>query len=155
MTTRSRRPLIPFLAWLAIALLSVAPRSYARPQAEPPAADPQPQSGQQAPAQQPQPAAPSTPPSPTPATGNQKPTDGSDKASQLQADQGTKDRLFFALPNFLSLENSRHGTVSRAMGRARKDMPSAMHRNSRTARSRISWSTPWCRRCCAPILVTI
>src|SRR5580704_2931434 len=114
MTTRSRRPLILFLAWLAIALLSVAPRSYARPQAEPPAADPQPQSGQQAPAQQqtpaqqPQPAAPSIPPSPKPATGNQKPTDGSDTASQLQADQGTKDRLFFAMPNFLSLENSAH-----------------------------------------------
>ena len=26
----------------------------------------------------------------------------------MQADQGTKDRLFFALPNFLSLENSAH-----------------------------------------------
>jgi hypothetical protein len=66
------------------------------------------QSAQQEPAQQPQPGAPSTPPSPTPATGNQKPTDGSDAASQLQPDQGTKDRLFFALPNFLSLENSAH-----------------------------------------------
>src|SRR5271156_132604 len=66
------------------------------------------QSGQQTPAQQPQPAARSTPPSPTPATGSQKPTDGSNAASQLQPDQGTKDRLFFALPNFLSLENSAH-----------------------------------------------
>jgi hypothetical protein len=64
------------------------------------------QPGQPAPAQQP--AAPSTPPSPAPATGSQKPTDGSDAASQLQPDQGTKDRLFFALPNFLTLENSAH-----------------------------------------------
>jgi hypothetical protein len=70
------------------------------------------QSVPQAPAQQ-QPAAPSTPPpSPAPATSSQKPANGSDggsnAASQLQADQGTKDRLFFALPNFLSLENSAH-----------------------------------------------
>jgi hypothetical protein len=65
------------------------------------------QSAPQAPAQQ-QPATPGTPPSPTPATSNQKPSDGSNAASQLQADQGTKDRLFFALPNFLSLENSAH-----------------------------------------------
>jgi hypothetical protein len=113
---------------LAIAMLSFVPRSYAQAQAEPTqqiseqaseqtaeqssqeASEPQPeqQAGQQTPAQQPQPAAPSTPPSPTPATGGQKPTDGSNAASQLQPDQGTKDRLFFALPNFLSLENSAH-----------------------------------------------
>jgi hypothetical protein len=65
------------------------------------------QPAQQTPAQQ-QPGAPSTPPSPTPATGSQKPTDDSNAASKLQPDQGTKDRLFFALPNFLSLENSAH-----------------------------------------------
>jgi len=59
-----------------------------------------------------QPTAPSTPQSPSPAAGSQKPGDGSNSgsnaASQLQPDQGTKDRLFFALPNFLSLENSAH-----------------------------------------------
>src|SRR5271154_462346 len=98
-------------------------------QASTQSAEPQPeqQSGQQPPAQQQQPAAPSaTPapaqqaPAPTPApsatpgqaTGSQKPGDtsnsGSNAPSQLQADQGTKDRLFFAMPNFLSLENSAH-----------------------------------------------
>jgi hypothetical protein len=66
------------------------------------------QPAQQTPAQQPQPATPSTPPPATPASGSQKPSDGSNAASQLQPDQGTKDRLFFALPNFLSLENSAH-----------------------------------------------
>ncbi|MGB8800755.1 MAG: hypothetical protein WCC97_08715 [Candidatus Acidiferrales bacterium] len=66
------------------------------------------QPAQQTPAQQPQTGAPSTTPSPTPATGSQKPTDDSNAASKLQPDQGTKDRLFFALPNFLSLENSAH-----------------------------------------------
>jgi hypothetical protein len=65
------------------------------------------QSGQQTPAQQ-QPSAPSATPAPAQAPGNQKPSDASNAASQLQPDQGTKDRLFFALPNFLSLENSAH-----------------------------------------------
>jgi len=104
MTTRSRRPLILLLASLAIALLSIAPRSYARPQAEPPTPTTQPQSEQlsptqqQTPAHQAQPAAPSA----------QKPSDPSNPPSQTSSDAGSKDRLFFALPNFLTLENSAH-----------------------------------------------
>jgi hypothetical protein len=87
--------------------------------------EPQPeqQSGQQPPAQQQQSAppaqqapaqtpAPTATPAPTQAAGSQKPDDtsnsGSNAPSKLQADQGTKDRLFFAMPNFLSLENSAH-----------------------------------------------
>src|SRR5271170_493827 len=119
---------------LAIAMFSFVPRSYAQAVAELPqqstgqsteqasvqsseqastqSSEPQPeqQSGQQPPAQQQQPAAPSA--TPGQATGSQKPGDtsnsGSNAPSQLQADQGTKDRLFFAMPNFLSLENSAH-----------------------------------------------
>jgi hypothetical protein len=103
-----------------------SPQHVSEPTSEPQA---EPQSGQQSapqtPAQQQQPAAPnttqapaqqpaapSTPPSPSPVAGSQKPGDGSNSssnaASQLQPDQGTKDRLFFAMPNFLSLENSAH-----------------------------------------------
>jgi hypothetical protein len=100
--------LILFLASLAIALLSMTPRSYARPQAEPPALPAQSQSEQQAPAQQPQPAAPNaTPPSgQTPSA--QKPSNPNNPPSQTASDAGSKDRLFFALPNFLTLENSAH-----------------------------------------------
>lgn len=51
-------------------------------------------------------------PAPAQATGGEKLGDagnsGSNAPSQLQPDQGTKDRLFFAMPNFLSLENSAH-----------------------------------------------
>ncbi len=118
---------------LAIAIFSFVPLSYAQGQAEATqqisdqaseqaieqssqqASEPRPgqqagqqssqQPAQQTPAQQQQPG---TPPSPTPATGSQKPTDDSNAASKLQPDQGTKDRLFFAMPNFLSLENSAH-----------------------------------------------
>jgi hypothetical protein len=112
MKTSSGRHLIFSLASFAIALVLLSPCSYARPQAEPPPQPAQQPSGQQPvaqqpsaqqpPAQQPQPAA------PAPSAGSQKPTDGSNAPSQLQPDQGTKDRLFFALPNFLSLENSAH-----------------------------------------------
>jgi hypothetical protein len=66
------------------------------------------QPAQQPPAQQAQPATPSAPPPPAAAAGSQNPTDDSNAASKLQPDQGTKDRLFFAMPNFLSLENSAH-----------------------------------------------
>jgi len=107
MTTRSRQPFIVFSASLAIALLAIAPGSSARPQAEPPPAAPA-QSGQQTPAQQAPPATPNAAPASGQATNSQKPTDGSNAPSKLQPDQGTKDRLFFALPNFLSLENSAH-----------------------------------------------
>jgi hypothetical protein len=104
MTTRSRRPIIVFLTSLAIALLSITPRSYARPQAEPAAPAAQPQSGQQAPAQQQTPA--QQPPPAAPSA--QKPSDPSNPPSQTAGDAGSKDRLFFALPNFLTLENSAH-----------------------------------------------
>src|ERR1700690_3565373 len=107
MTTRCRRPFIAFSASLAIALLSMAPSSYARPQAEPPPAG-QPQSQQQTPAQQPQSTAPNAAPSSGQAPSAQQPTDPNNPASQTASDAGSKDRLFFALPNFLSLENSAH-----------------------------------------------
>jgi hypothetical protein len=54
-----------------------------------------------------QPGAPSTTPPVAQATVSPKPADPGE-ASILESDQGTKDRLFFALPNFLSLENSAH-----------------------------------------------
>jgi hypothetical protein len=108
MTTRCRRPFIAFSASLAIALLSIAPSSYARPQAEPPPAG-RPQSQQQTPAQQPQPTAPNATPSSGQAPNAQQPADPSNNpASQTASDAGSKDRLFFALPNFLTLENSAH-----------------------------------------------
>ncbi len=117
---------------LAIVMFSFVPRSYAQARTEATqqisdqapeqaieqssqeASEPQPgqQAGQQS-SQQPAQQTPAqqqsgTPPSPTPATSSQIPTDDSNAASKLQPDQGTKDRLFFALPNFLSLENSTH-----------------------------------------------
>jgi hypothetical protein len=107
MTTRSRRPFIVLSASLAIALLSVAPGSSARPQAESAPAAPA-QSGQQTAAQQPQSAAPAATPSSGQAPSAQKPADPSNAPSQTASDAGSKDRLFFALPNFLSLENSAH-----------------------------------------------
>src|SRR5277367_6433523 len=121
---------------LAIAIFSFVPRSYAQAVAELPqqstgqsteqasvqsseqastqSSEPQPeqQSGQQPPAQQAPAQTPAPSATPGQATGSQKPGDtsnsGSNAPSQLQADQGTKDRLFFAMPNFLSLENSAH-----------------------------------------------
>jgi len=41
-------------------------------------------------------------------TSGQKPADPNDPPSPTQSDAGSKDRLFFALPNFLTLENSAH-----------------------------------------------
>jgi hypothetical protein len=111
MKTRCARPVIFGLASFAIALLVLAPCGYARPQANGPQQDTQELPGQQTPVLQTpaqQPAAPNAAPAPAQAAGNQKPADASNEASQLQPDQGTKDRLFFALPNFLSLENSAH-----------------------------------------------
>jgi hypothetical protein len=133
MKTSCARFVIFCLVSFAIGLILLSPCSYARPHAEPPPQPAQQPSGQQPVAQQPsaeppstqqppaqqpsgqqpstqqsQPAAPNATPAPTPAAGSQKSTDGSDAPSKLQADQGTKDRLFFALPNFLSLENSAH-----------------------------------------------
>jgi hypothetical protein len=95
-------------------VLSIAPKSDARPQAEPPPAVAQPQSEQQAPAQQQTPAQPAqaAAPNATPSSGQtpstQKPADPNAAPSQTASDAGSKDRLFFALPNFLSLENSAH-----------------------------------------------
>jgi len=107
MTTRSRQPFIVFSALFAIALLCIAPGSSARPQAEAPPPAPA-QSGQQTPAQQPQSAAPAATPSSGQASSPQKPADPSNAPSQTVSDAGSKDRLFFALPNFLTLENSAH-----------------------------------------------
>jgi hypothetical protein len=110
MTTRSRRPLIFGLASFAIALLLLSPSGYARPQAEQPAQQPSAQqpSAQQAPAQQGQPATPNAAPSSGQAPSGQKPGDPGNSPTATQSDAGSKDRLFFALPNFLSLENSAH-----------------------------------------------
>jgi hypothetical protein len=108
MTTRGRRPFIPFSALVAVALLFVAPRSYARPQTEPEPPSAQPQSGQQAPAQEPQSAAANAAPPSGLSSGGQKLSDPSNPASATASDAGSKDRLFFALPNFLTLENSAH-----------------------------------------------
>jgi hypothetical protein len=112
MKMRCGRAVIFCVVSFAIALLALAPCGYARAQADGLQQDTEGQSeqqtpSQQAPAQQ-QPAAPNATSAPVQAAGNQKPADGSNAASQLQPDQGTKDRLFFALPNFLSLENSAH-----------------------------------------------
>lgn len=107
MTTRSRQPFIVFSASLAIALLAIAPGSSARPQAEPAPAAPA-QTGQQTPAQQPQSAAPAAEPSSGQAPSAQKPADPNNAPSATASDAGSKDRLFFALPNFLTLENSAH-----------------------------------------------
>src|SRR5580658_269029 len=104
MTIRSRRPFIAFSASLAIALLSAAPRSYARPQTDPQPPSAQPQSGEQTPAQEPQPAAANAAPPSGQLSGGQKLSD----PGTTQSDAGSKDRLFFALPNFLTLENSAH-----------------------------------------------
>jgi hypothetical protein len=113
MITRCGRPLIFCIASFAIALLVLSPCGYARPQAEPP---PQPAqvpagqqpSGQQTPAQQAQPAIPNATPSSSQATSGQKPDDPNNAPTVTQSDAGSKDRLFFALPNFLTLENSAH-----------------------------------------------
>jgi hypothetical protein len=108
MTTRGWRPAFPFSASLAIALLLLSPRGYARPQADAQQEDAQQQSGQQPPAQQAQPATPTTTQSSGQAPSGQKPADPNDPPSSTQSDAGSKDRLFFALPNFLTLENSAH-----------------------------------------------
>src|SRR5579863_7689082 len=113
MTTRGWRPVFLFSASLAIGLLLLTPCSYARPQAEPP---PQPAqqpsgqqpSGQQPPAQQPQPATPTATQSSGQTTSDPKPAVPNDPPGTTQSDAGSKDRLFFALPNFLTLENSAH-----------------------------------------------
>jgi hypothetical protein len=108
MTTRSRRPLILISASLAIALLPLAPGSYARPQAEPQPSS-QPASEQQTAAQQPQSAATKATPSSGQTPNAQQPADPpNNPASQTGSGAGSKDRLFFALPNFLTLENSAH-----------------------------------------------
>src|SRR5271169_3666317 len=104
MTIRCRRPLLLISASFAIALLFAAPRSYARPQAELPPPSAQPQSSQQAP----QSTAPNATPPSGPAPAGQKPGDPNNPPSQTTSDAGSKDRLFFALPNFLTLENSAH-----------------------------------------------
>ena len=105
---------------LAIAMFSFVPRSYGQGAAELPQQSTGQSSEQLAQQQaeqttgqqsvQQQPAAPSG--TPAQATGGEKLGDtgnsGSNAPSQLQPDQGTKDRLFFAMPNFLSLENSAH-----------------------------------------------
>src|SRR3984885_7364344 len=108
MTTRCGRPLIFCVASFATALLVLSPCGYARPQAEPPPQPTQRPAGQQTPAQQAQPAAPNATPSSGQASSGQKPTDPSNSSTATQSDAGSKDRLFFALPNFLSLENSSH-----------------------------------------------
>src|ERR1700677_1381590 len=108
MTTRSGRPLILGLASFAIRLLVLSPCAYARPQAEPPPQPAQQPSAQQAPAQPGQPATPNAAPSSAPAPSGQKPDDPNNSPTATQSDAGSKDRLFFALPNFLSLENSAH-----------------------------------------------
>jgi hypothetical protein len=108
MTTRGWRPVFLFSASLAIALLLRTPSSYGRPQAEPPPQPAQQPSGQPPAAQQPQPATPSTAQSSGQATSGQKPADPNDPPGTTQSDAGSKDRLFFALPNFLTLENSAH-----------------------------------------------
>jgi hypothetical protein len=118
MTTRSGRPLILGLASFALVLLVLSPCGYARPQAEPPPQPAQQPSGQQpaaqqpsaqqAPAQQGQPATANATPSSGQAPSGQKPDDPNNSPSATQSDAGSKDRLFFALPNFLSLENSAH-----------------------------------------------
>jgi hypothetical protein len=93
---------------LAIALLLLTPRSYARPQTEPSQPPAQQPSGQQPSAPQAQPATPAAAPSSGQAAGAQKPADPNDPPNATQSDAGSKDRLFFALPNFLTLENSAH-----------------------------------------------
>src|ERR1700689_2265008 len=118
MTTRRGRPLILGLASFALVLLVLSPCGYARPQAEPPPQPAQQPSGQQpaaqqpsaqqAPAQQGQPATANATPSSGQAPSGQKPDDPNNSPSATQSDAGSKDRLFFALPNFLSLENSAH-----------------------------------------------
>jgi hypothetical protein len=108
MTTRCRRPSIALSASLAIVLLFTAPRSYARPQAEPQPPSGQPQTQQQTPAQQPQATAPNATPSPAQAPSAPPAADPNNPPSQTASDAGSKDRLFFALPNFLTLENSAH-----------------------------------------------
>jgi hypothetical protein len=107
MTNRCRRTFIVFSASFAIALLSIPPSSYARPQAEPPPSE-LPPTAQQTPAKQPQPTAPNTTPSSGPAPSTQPAGDPNNPPSQTASDAGSKDRLFFALPNFLTLENSAH-----------------------------------------------
>ena len=105
---------------LAIAMFSFVPGGYGQAAAELPQQSTGQSSEQLAQQQaeqttgqqsvQQQPAAPSG--TPAQATGGEKLGDtgnsGSNAPSQLQPDQGTKDRLFFAMPNFLSLENSAH-----------------------------------------------
>jgi hypothetical protein len=108
MTIRSRRPLTLLSASLAIVLLSTAPRSYARPQAEPQPPSGQPQSEQQPKAQQPESAAPKATPASGRVAGAQQPADPNNPPSQTASNAGSQDRLFFALPNFLTLENSAH-----------------------------------------------
>jgi hypothetical protein len=89
-------------------LLAVNPCSFARPQAEPPPQAAPQQSGQQTPPQQPQPATPAAAPSSGQTPSGQKPADPNNAPTVTQSDAGSKDRLFFALPNFLALENSAH-----------------------------------------------
>jgi hypothetical protein len=113
MTTRCGRPLIFPVASFAIALLVFARCGYARPQTEPPPQPAQQPSGQQpggqqTPAQQAQPATPNGTPSSGQASSGQKPADPNNSSTATQSDAGSKDRLFFALPNFLTLENSSH-----------------------------------------------
>src|SRR5580704_6745497 len=109
MTTRCRRPFVALSASLAAALLAIAPSSFARPQAEIPFPAPPQQSVQQTPAQLPQSAAPRATPSSGQAPNAQQPADPpNNPASQTASGAGSKDRLFFALPNFLTLENSAH-----------------------------------------------
>src|ERR1700684_3714766 len=95
MTTRSGRPLILGLASFALVLLVLSPCGYGRPQAEPPPT-------------RAQPATANATPSSGQAPAGQNPDDPNNSPSATQSDAGSKDRLFFALPNFLSLENSAH-----------------------------------------------
>jgi hypothetical protein len=110
MMNRRWRPFILCAVSFGIALVSIAPCIRAQSQQDPqqtPQQAPPPPAAAQPSSSQPQPAAPSGTSTPGQAASTQK-IDPKDAPSVLQSDQGTKDRLFFALPNFLTLENSSH-----------------------------------------------
>jgi hypothetical protein len=107
MTKRSRGLWgISFLLFL-IAQLATAPNSFAQdqPQNNPPASAPQSQPGQQAPAST---SATASAPAPQASTLPDKPEPADQAEKDKDQSAGSKDRLFYAMPNFLTVENSQH-----------------------------------------------
>ena len=93
---------VRFTAQIALAGLLALP-VFAQQQEAPPATTPDPSPAQTQPSTQSQPSAQNPPATATPPPAK----DGQDAKSQDKNASGTsKDRLFFALPNFLSLENA-------------------------------------------------